>query len=174
MTSTQQKHASPNNTSPFYIINMPKASRRKKAIKGLSRVCYARVLEHFQRGDDSSVESDFDDEDSIEDDLDSAFATRLQDVCNSRYLYRGPYRRSGLKKQIIEDDLDDEHHEGHRPWLTPEEFKQKYRVDRESFQIIYDLIKDHRVFKKKGPKGRPQTDVKIQLCVFLHFSWYGR
>ena len=155
---------------------MPKASRRKKAIKGLSRVCHARLLEQFQRDCDSSDDSDdFDDEDSLEDDLDSAFATRLQDVCNSRYLYRGPYRTSGRTPiQIIQDDLDDKHCEGHRPWLTPEEFKLKYRVDRESFQIIYDLIKHHRVFKKRGPKGRPQTDVKIQLCVFFAFSRNGR
>jgi hypothetical protein len=35
--------------------------------------------------------------------------------------------------------------------------------------LIHDLIKDHDVFKKKGPRGRRQTDVKTQLCVFLRF-----
>lgn len=147
---------------------MPKLSRRKKAIKHLSRVCNARVLEQFQRDGDSSDDSASDSDDSLEDDLDSSFAAHLREVCNRRYLFRGKYRRAEKMRKIFEDDLQDKEIDGKPPWLKPDEFKQKYRVDRESFQLILDEIKDHRVFKKRD-KGRRQTDVKIQLLIFLYF-----
>ena len=57
---------------------MPKDSRRKKALKQLSRVCYGRVLEHFQRNGDSS------DENSLEDDFDLLALRRLRDVKSKR------------------------------------------------------------------------------------------
>jgi hypothetical protein len=53
---------------------MPNISRRKQTIKHLSKVCYRRLLERFQRDDDSS------DEDNLENDLDMAFMSRLENV----------------------------------------------------------------------------------------------
>jgi hypothetical protein len=156
-----------NNKIKTYIQTsiMPKISKRKQTIKHLSKVCYWRLLERFQRDDDSS------DEDSLEDDLDLAFMSRLEHVRSKRYLSRGTYRKSKGRKEIIAEDLQEENNsDGERTWLTAGDFKWKYRVDREeSFWLIHDLIKDHDVFKKKGPRGRPQTDVKTQLCVFLRF-----
>jgi hypothetical protein len=122
------------------------------------------MLERFHRDDDSS------DEDSLEDDLDMAFTSRLGHVRSMRYLLRGSYPKWNGSKEIVAEDLQEKNNsDGERPWLTAEDFKWKYRVDRESFWLIHDLIKDHDVFKQKGPRGRPQTDVKTQLCVFLRF-----
>ena len=148
---------------------MPKVSRRKKAIKHLSKVCNTRALEHFQRDVDSSDDSDSDGDDSLEDDLDSAFATRLHDVCTTRYLSRGRYRSSKRMKERIEEDLQEEEIDGERVWLSPDEFKQKYRVDRESFELILDENKYHPIFRTKRKDGRKQTDVRIQLCIFLRY-----
>jgi hypothetical protein len=64
-----------NNKIKTYVQTsiMPKISKRKQTIKHLSKVCYRRLLECFQRDDDSS------DEDSLEeDDLDLAFMSRLE------------------------------------------------------------------------------------------------
>jgi hypothetical protein len=127
---------------------MPKIRRRKQTIKHLSNVCYQRLLERFQRDDDSS------DEDSPEDDLDMAFMSRLEHVRSMRsYLSRGSYRKSKGRKEIIAENLQEKNNsDGEQPWLTAEDFKWKYHVGRGSFWLIHDLIKDHDVFKQKGPR----------------------
>jgi hypothetical protein len=78
-----------NNKIKTYIQTsiMPKISKRTETIKHLSKVCYRRLLERFQRDDDSS------DEDSLEDDLDLAFMSRLEHVRSRRYLSRDTYRK---------------------------------------------------------------------------------
>jgi hypothetical protein len=150
---------------------MPKIIRRKQTIKHFSKVCYQRLLEHFQQDDDSS-----DEDSSLEDDLDMAFMSCLEHVRSRCYLSRGSCRKSKGRKEIIAEDCKRTMHnsDGERPWQTAEDFKWKYRVDRESFWLIHDLIKDHDVFKQKGPRGRPQTDVTTQLCIFLRFrrQWH--
>jgi hypothetical protein len=98
--------------------------------------------------------ADVPDEDSLEDDLDLAFMTRLEHVRSRRYLPQGSYCMSKGRKEIIAEDLQEENNRhGEQPWLTAEDFKWKYSVDRESFWLIHDLIKDHDVFKQKGPRG---------------------
>lgn len=58
----------------------------------------------------------------------------------------------------MDDDEDEK-----PPWLTEEEFQQKYRINRTSFWKIVELIKDHQVFNPK------QAPVPHQLLVFLHY-----
>jgi hypothetical protein len=81
---------------------MPNISRRKQTIKYLSKVCYRRLLERFQRDDDSS------DEDNLENDLDMAFMSRLENVLSRSYLPRGSCRKSKGRKEIIAEDLQKE------------------------------------------------------------------
>ena len=59
----------------------------------------------------------------------------------------------------------------HMPWLTEEEFLQKYRMTRDSFFKLVDLIKDNKVFRRPrtGKKGRKQVPVEHQIMVFLKF-----
>jgi DDE superfamily endonuclease len=80
----------------------------------------------------------------------------------------------------FEDDLRDDDYDtdeesasladeaGQLPWLTDEEFVQKYRVSRESFGRIVQLIENHPVFNPSS-KGRKQSPVAHQLMVFLKY-----
>jgi len=55
-------------------------------------------------------------------------------------------------------------------WLTDEEFLQKYRMSRKSFNCILKEIKPCAVFKKlEGKTSPPQTPVANQLMVFLKY-----
>ena len=117
---------------------MPKPRRLKKAIKRLSQVCYSRLLERFQRDDDSSDDSSSDDEDSVEDHLDIAFVTRFRDVCKSRYLCRGKYRRSKIREAMFEQDLQEQGEDGQQPWLTEAEFKQKFQLFPVSAKLFHN------------------------------------
>ena len=73
--------------------------------------------------------------------------------------------RKGNTYQIIDRDLYDT---GPKPWLNQREFKQKYRMSRESFWKIHELIKGHHVFKKplRGPSPMRSDH---QLLIFLAF-----
>ena len=147
---------------------MPKQSRRQQVIKKLTAIYRGRLLGRFIRHLDDDVDHD------LEDAFDVAVAKRLYEVCGSRYLFRRKYRNSRkeamrkIERDLKEDHIGDEEEE--RAWLTDVEFKQKYRVDRESFNEILSRIKDHHVFAKKH-RGRPQCSVDIQLCIFL--KWVG-
>jgi hypothetical protein len=134
---------------------MPKQSARKQVISGLSQHVQRRHLLRFQRELDS-------DDDSVEDELDVAFANAFVTATSSRYLGRDAYRKSSRKEKTFADDL-------HTEWLTEAEFKQKYRMDRESFQKVVENIKNHPVFNNSNRKGRKQLPVESQLMVFLKY-----
>jgi hypothetical protein len=53
------------------------------------------------------------------------------------------------------------------PWLTDEEFLQKYRMHRDSFKMIVSLINNHPAFQSRGRKK--QAPVEHQLMVFLYY-----
>jgi len=89
---------------------------------------------------------------------------KLEFAEKSRYLFRTGYRKSN--QDVFINDLNtgsgDE-----RPWLTEDEFKKKYRMNREALDFITDKIKDDKVFKnKRGPK---QMNPKHQLMVLLDY-----
>lgn len=100
--------------------------------------------------------------------LDEAVKAALDSVTNRRYLFpRKPYRK-GRSKLIFKRDLEEEDdNDGRPPWLTNDEFKQKYRMDRHYFFQLVDKIKDHPVFVSRGRKK--QAPVEHQLMVFLFF-----
>ncbi len=86
----------------------------------------------------------------------------LEHVINSWYAgKRGKYRKSAL--DVFQQDLDD----SDGCWLTQEEFKHKYHIDKESLDIITEMIKGHDVFQKQTNAGW-QVPVKHQLMVLLN------
>jgi len=93
---------------------------------------------------------------------------KLEFAEKSRYLFRTGYRKSN--QDVFINDLNtgsgDE-----RPWLTEDEFKKKYRMNREALDFITDKIKDDKVFKnKRGPKQmNPKMNPKHQLMVLLDY-----
>jgi len=125
------------------------------------------------------------DDDSVEDAKDAASASMIRVAESRRYLFRAEnYRKSPydrFKEDLggrDDDDEDDNEAEGlliNReaallPWLTNEEFLQKYRMSHDSFKRVLGDIKEQAVFKKlEGKVGRPQTPVANQLMVFLKY-----
>ena len=123
------------------------------------------------------------DDDSVEDIKDAAFASMIRVAESRRYLFRSQIYRKSLHDRFKEDldgRDDDEEDETERqlidreaallPWLTEAEFLQKYRMSYDSFKLVLSEIKDHNVFKRlEGKAGRPQTPVANQLMVFCKY-----
>ena len=82
----------------------------------------------------------------------------------SRKKYRSSTGVSVFEKDLIEDAAED----GTPPWLTQEEFLEKYRVHRDSFHLLVDKIRDHSVFQSLHGKKK-QKPVAFQLMVFLFY-----
>ena len=91
-----------------------------------------------------------DDDDSLEDLKDLATAVCLSEIRKRRYLNRpSKYRKSPAGERFA-IDLNEEHvsatdseETAEAPWLTEDEFLQKYRVTRRSFQFILSLLLTH-------------------------------
>lgn len=90
-------------------------------------------------------------------------------ISNRRYLFqRKPYRKGYSAEVFMRDLADEDDADGVPPWLTDDEFLQKYRIHRESFKKLVSMIKDHPAFKPRR-KGRKQAPVEYQLLVFLYY-----
>ena len=136
---------------------MPKASRRKRLISSLLTTVKNRFFNRVVR------EFEFDD-DSLEDAYDSVYCRALSTAQSNRYISRQKYRKSSRKEQTFAEDLQTST-ASTVAWLTDDEFKQKYRMDRESFDKVLELIKDHRVFQTS--KTKKALTVENQLIDFL-------
>jgi DDE superfamily endonuclease len=148
---------------------MPRVSKRAKYITTLSCIFNNRLKHRAIRLLD-------DDEDSFEDLKDLATGICLSKLQRNRYLSRGTkYRKSPAVERFemdlnvagpMESDASSGSDSSVLPWLSDDEFLQKYRVSRKSFEAILLLIKDHDVFKSKY---KCQAPPKYQLMVFLKY-----
>jgi hypothetical protein len=147
---------------------MPKISKRKLYIRLLRGIFGHRIVDRLQR-------LLFDEEDHFADGIDFAIAVSILKAENSRYLFRSNRYRSGNATERFNTDLaqegkreedDDDDDDTIQPWLNDDEFLQKYRMSRTSFQILLDKIKDHPVFQSKN---RMQSPVSHQLMTWLKF-----
>jgi hypothetical protein len=149
---------------------MPRLSRKQRYLRELKEVFQTRLLRRAHR-------RFVDEDDSVEDILDCAVAVAIRTGERRRYLFR----RSRCRKAVdrFEDDLNNEDFDTDDeidslseeakslPWLTDDEFLQKYRMSRESFSKVLPLIEGHPMFL--SPKGRKQAPVAHQLMVFLKY-----
>lgn len=85
---------------------------------------------------------------------------------SQRYSYRNKYRTWKRANSLYEQDVRVEGSETGPVWLSDEEFLQKYRMTRASFQYVLQQIQTHDVFRS-GPKGRKQRPVSYQLMTTL-------
>ena len=139
---------------------MPRNSLRMKRIRWLKSTLVKRIKFRFLR-------ELFETPDEQQDDLDQAVVATLRTAEAKRYHSdRNKYRKPRLF--LFEEDMMEEGDCKVPAWLNDSEFLQKYRMSRESFNAVHDLIKDHPVFAV-SPKGRKQASVKYQLLVFLKF-----
>lgn len=97
--------------------------------------------------------------DRDEDDLDAIAASRLTWLKNNRYLNRGKYRKTDHTRfyEAIHDPVK----------VKDNEFLNHYRVNRESFADLVELVKDHPVFESTGK--RKQAPPEYQLLVLLKY-----
>jgi len=159
---------------------MPRTSLRKRALTVLEREHERRQLKQLIHGlhaDDSSSsneefeeETDVESEVSVEDVLTHLTGKMLEQSKRQRFMFRPSKYRKGKGKDIMDRDLEeDTSEEGLPPWLTDEDFLQKYRVRRESFYKLLAKIEDHPVFKAPDSRGRKQASPALQLMAFLHY-----
>lgn len=146
---------------------MPKVSERQKVLKQLDSVIKRRRVEAAFR----LVSYDSDDSDTdilVEGIIDNVIELAYNTVLSRCYLLpRKPYRK-GLAHNIFQRDLQREDNpDGTPPWLTDDEFVQKYRMNRDSFEAIVELIRDHPAFQTRGKKK--QAPVEHQLLLFLFY-----
>ena len=113
-----------------------------------------------------------DDDDSLEDMKDLATAICLSEIRKRRYMDRNKYRKSpsggrfetdlnaGSNNADLSSDTSD------LPWLTDDEFLQKFRVTRNGFEEVLNKIKDDSIFDSKTKRMAPPSH---QLMVFLKY-----
>jgi hypothetical protein len=90
---------------------------------------------------------------------------KLEFARKSRYTFRLGYRKLDEDDVFIRDLNTGNDNE--RPWLTADEFKQKYRMSREALLAIAERIKDDDLFRSK--RGLKQTNPTHQLMVLLDY-----
>ena len=132
---------------------MPRKTLRKRIIEELQSVVNRRRKYRMMR-------LKFDDDNSLEDMIDLHYLKKLKHVSSRRYLdgSRLTYRK---RTNFDWDDCLNENSQNY----NDNEFLYTFRMNRESFKIIVNLIKDNQVFHKVGKKK--QRPVEHQLLVFL-------
>ena len=141
---------------------MPRNSLRMRRITWLKKALTQRLKFRFLR-------DLFDYYDEDEDDADADLIENVIAEKSKRYHQkRTNYRKSKLQI-VFDEDLNEEELDGEKPWLNDREFLQKYRMSRDSFSAIHDLIKDNDAFADKYKSGRKQASSKYQLLVLLKY-----
>jgi hypothetical protein len=141
---------------------MPRQSKKTKVINLLSARLKARLNLRAVRIMD-------DEEDSVEDLKDLATAVSLSTIRKRRYISRSTkYRKSPAETRFktdlndVSSSSDSSGTSSELPWLSDEEFLQKYRVTRKSFDIILEKIRNHPVFESKTKRIQTIID-RVEL-----------
>jgi hypothetical protein len=148
---------------------MPKTTDRSVARSELEDIVEKRAALKAYRDEADSPDED-------EDDFDDMYQYQLELVKAKKYINpRTEYRKSTYNNKndydwgTSERDNQQVNNMVGRPWLTEEEFTQKYRMSRKSFDTLLGLVQDHPVFQKKNPMGRYQAPPASQLMILLKF-----
>ena len=141
---------------------MPRHSDKQLALKHLSKLI-DNTTEQIQMLELLGIEPD-----SAQLDFVHRCHALKNEIESKRYLRCGTY-----KKRVPKFDLYLQHESTHRDALKDSEFLFHFRVCRQSFWELVDLIKDHSVFQRsssdsRGPAPKPASH---QLLVLL--KYYG-
>lgn len=146
---------------------MPRKSRKRLLEEELSNLVQERQFLALGRETFLIDEEEEEREDWLEEMIDSAVFAAYNNVRNVRYVFRETkYRRS---QSVFVRDMETQ---GPLPWLTDNEFLQKYRMRRCSFAKLLSLIETHDVFHNNSRNergGKPQRPVVDQLMVLLNY-----
>jgi hypothetical protein len=155
---------------------MPRFSKRVRYLRLLHGLKNNRLSDRARR----LLE---DDDDSVEDAVDEALTSLIKTCEGKRYLFRPKKNRKGRSDHFTDDlppaveqngeEVEEtvEEAEKRLPWLTDNEFLQKYRMSRNAFDWVLSQIEDYFEFTSIGNKkeGGPQRPVIHQLMVFLKY-----
>ena len=133
---------------------MPRKSLRLKAIDVLKLHVSRLRREYLLREID-------DEEDSLEDEKYFRKKSMLNNMIQSRYLFRRSKYRRNRKKFDLEDALS-----YNSVNYNDEEFLLNFRITRESFFLLLEELKTKKAFKQKSKK-KQQRPIAYQLLVFL-------
>jgi hypothetical protein len=117
--------------------------------------------------DDDSSNGDMQDLYECNELLVDALELNYNEINAKRYLMERKSYRMSLRNMFDRDLEDKDNKDGSPPWLQEEEFPQKYRMHRESFCKLLDMIKEHPVFHTDGVKK--QASVAHQLLLLLFY-----
>ena len=81
--------------------------------------------------------------------VDALIKRKLAELESKRYLERKKYRARAFNVFGIDNDSSNE---DSTPHLSDDEFKQKYRMSRVSFELLLNLIKNHPVFGENSTR----------------------
>lgn len=149
-----------------YHLRMPRKSKKRLLEEELSDLVEERQLLALRR-QTFPINEDEERDEWMDDMVDMAAVAAYNTVCNVRYVFReDKYRKP---RPVFVRDMETP---GPLPWLTDDEFLQKYRMRRCSFEKLLSLIERHEVFHNKsrnGRGGKPQRPVADQLMVLLNY-----
>ena len=155
------------------IVNMVRITTRQRVIQQLedeiSQRQEAAMLRLVTQDDsDDSGNSSDNSSATLEDLYDASLTLLYNRVVSTRYVEsRAPLRINNCR-HVFERDLQREEVGIPRPWLGEDEFLHKYRMKRESFDLLLELIEGHAVFQRTSRRIQ-QAPVAWQLLVFLHY-----
>jgi len=149
---------------------MARLSDRQRVLRLYERILEKRLKERLLR---HAVGA----EDDTQDEIDAIVQDRYNKLMSKRYLFRGRYRQANhaaflsMMSYVHPDGADNSDDSSTStsslPWLNETEFLNEFRMSPINFWKLVDLIKDDRVFKRKGT--RRQAPVELQLAVLLRF-----
>ena len=149
---------------------MPRTSYKQKIVTNLKKIWLdrqaKRLLNFVLHDGSNSGNNDNNDNSTIDAILDLASDAAWRNANNQRYIFFPKYRK-GNNLHIFARDLYEDPTGEQLPWLTDEEFREKYRMGRDSFWMLVDLIKAHPVFESNNRKK--QAPVPHQVMVFLYY-----
>lgn len=157
---------------------MPRSTERQKAIARARRMfgfCVRQwALRETLEDEESSMGSESNGSSSssssqLEALLVWSFA-KLRRKQRNRYEERTPYRSHRYAGPQYQRDLTSSNgNEEDVAWLNDTDFLRKYRMTRESFNELVELIADDSVFDSGYEKGRRQRPVAYQIMTLLKF-----
>jgi DDE superfamily endonuclease len=155
---------------------MPRISKRQRYLSGIETLIQCEMFRESDvllnySSSDSDDDDDSDDSDDSEDDISVSdntvptLITHFSMTIQNRYLERGKYRSAG--NRVMERDFGRSPVKEKPFWLNEDEFRQRYRMNRDSFQAVLDSIKENPIFVSVGK--RKQRPVGHQLAVYMRF-----
>ena len=99
-----------------------------------------------------------DDNDPMQDEVNLDCFLVMKACKSTRYMFRAPnYRKShGYWQDFFDESM-----------YNDDEFREHFRLSRNSFMQLYNIIRDHPIFTSTK-KRRPQVAIQLQLLIFLY------